>query len=102
MNKIKNTKQIKLVLPVNTKFNDVMDIFRQYGDLDIKATKGYLGFCESVTITYDYDKDYHNVVRLLENKQIKLSNDLLPFITNYKYIIYYDIFAMYFLIHIIF
>lgn len=77
--KVKNTNQINLTVPKNTNFDDIMDIFSKYGDLDIKTCKGSFDYCENVIITYDYEQDYHVVKRLLENQQIKLNDGCLPY-----------------------
>jgi hypothetical protein len=75
-------KQIILGLPRDSKFDDVFNVFKEYGFLDIKISKGSFDNCEGVIITYDNDKDYYTVKKALENKQIRLKNNMLPYYKN--------------------
>lgn len=76
--KVKNKKLINLTVPKNINFDDIMNIFSKYGDLDIKTPKGSFDYCDLV-ITYDYEEDYYVVKGLLKNEQIRLKNGCLPY-----------------------
>jgi len=72
-------KTIELTFGQYTNFDDVMDIFTKYGDLNIQIIKGSFDNCECVIIKYDYEKDYNIVDKLLRNKEIKLKDDSIPY-----------------------